>query len=297
IALKLFSDGAGQRFDRGSIALLLLDQEAALIAIAGPQPVDGPAMTAPPPYADMIAASAREGRTPTILVAGDPRNAGNVTSVNYTEAGLLSSRAGDVYRNDGTFLAKVGGQGSTAGERAFGMVSPLHYGTFGGYPIKFAYGALALALTYVTSTGMMIWFRRRAQQARPVPRWEAAWRGMTTGLSFALTVATIVTASGGGDLAALVTFTLWPLTAATIATRSDPLAAVRAGYLLIAGGLALAIVISMITHPPVGLAAPWLIGVDIAMAALSIGFLFAWLKLRRPGEVPGADAAAPVLAE
>lgn len=204
------------------------DQERAIAVLDGPRPVIGaPPMENPPDYASMIRRSEAPDRQFALLVAGNPRDSGNTTSVVYSEDGILSMRSSDIYRNDGEFLAKFGGKGSEAGARIFGAVQPLHYGTFGGYPIKFFYLILAFALTYITSTGMMIWFKRKAQQGEPKPRHEAAWRGMTSGLTLSLAVGALMVAAGAPALVVPVSLTAWATGFLVVYAAPNTIAAVR----------------------------------------------------------------------
>ncbi|MEO0463147.1 MAG: PepSY-associated TM helix domain-containing protein [Pseudomonadota bacterium] len=208
------------------------DTEKAISVINGPQPIlEAPPMTASPDYAAMLRQSDKEGRTIAILVANNPKDSGQTTSIAYAEEGVLSMRSSDIYRNSGEFLEKFGGKGSEVGARLFGAIQPLHYGTFGGYPIKLLYFVLAIGLTYITSTGMMIWFKRKMQQGQPKPKSEAAWRGMTTGLTFALSVGAVLATSGIVLPIATVCLLVWIAGLAAICTSNGPLKLVRFGWL------------------------------------------------------------------
>lgn len=269
------------------------DQEAALRVINGPQPIAGAApMAAPPDYAAMLRASEGEGRTFSLLVAGNPKDGGQTTKIAYYERGILSMRTSDIYRNTGEFLEKFGGSGAPVGARIFGAVQPLHYGTFGGYPIKILYFVLALALTYITSTGMMIWFKRKMQQGQPRARHEAAWRGMTTGFSVALALGAAAAASGFALPIPALCLAAWAIAAVAIWWAPPSLSAVRWGHGATAALLALALVL----HMPAALAAdpvarPLLLAIDAALALTALAF--AWLagrdaRRRSPAASDGA---------
>lgn len=173
------------------------DVEKAVSAINGPQAIEGaPPMDSSPNYAAMLRNSDQPDRRFALMVASNPKDSGQTTSIVYAEEGILSMRSSDIYRNSGEFLEKFGGKGSEAGARVFGAIQPLHYGTFGSYPIKLFYFVLAPGLTYMPSTGMMIWFKRKMQQGQPKPKTEAAWRGMTTGLTLSLSVGAVLATSG-----------------------------------------------------------------------------------------------------
>jgi hypothetical protein len=71
------------------------------------------------------------------------------------------------------------------GERVFNVLAVLHFGWFGGWPIKIAYGLLGLGLTSVTSSGVAIWLARRRDKGRPAPRWERVWIAVVWSQPFA----------------------------------------------------------------------------------------------------------------
>ncbi|MEE4209914.1 MAG: PepSY-associated TM helix domain-containing protein [Parvularcula sp.] len=207
------------------------DTEKAIAVINGPQPIlSAPPLEEVPDYEAMIRNSQASDRSFAVLVANNPRDSGQTTAILYDEEGILSMRSSDIYRNTGEFLEKFGGKGSEAGARIFGAVQPLHYGTFGGYPIKLLYFVLALALTYITSTGMMIWFKRKMQQGQPKPKSEAAWRGMTTGLTLALSVGAVAAASGLALPIPAVGFAVWVAGFAFVWFARDAVRSVRLAW-------------------------------------------------------------------
>ena len=59
--------------------------------------------------------------------------------------------------------------------KVLASMTPLHFGWFGGWPVKVAYFLLGLGLTSVTSSGVAIWLARRRDKGRPAPRWERVW--------------------------------------------------------------------------------------------------------------------------
>jgi uncharacterized iron-regulated membrane protein len=258
------------------------DTEKAIAVINGPQAIEGaPPMTGSPDYAAMLRASQAEGRSFSLLVANNPKDSGSTTQVLYAEAGLLSSNAADIYRNSGEFLTKMGGSGAPWGARVFGTVQPLHYGTFGGYPIKLFYFVMALALTYITSTGMMIWFKRKAQQGEPKPRSEAAWRGMTTGLTLSLAAGAALAASGAELPLATVGLVIWAVVFVVIWWSPRPLPLVRAGWLASAALLTVAATLNSAAVAD-GAATSWLVNAVLVISAA--GFVLASLRLEAKEE-------------
>lgn len=200
----------------GALAMIAYegDQERALGSVQGPQAIEGRPITGVPPIASMVA-EVRKGDKPIeLIIVKDVDNAGGITQVAVRDADILDSDTAQIFRNDGQFLETYGGADALGGIRALAMVQPLHFGTFGGYPVKFLYFVMALALTWVTSSGMRIWFARRAQQARPVPRIESAWRGMTLGLTLGLSAATLASAMSLGEFVLQICLVVWALSIA-----------------------------------------------------------------------------------
>jgi uncharacterized iron-regulated membrane protein len=259
------------------------DTEKAIGVINGPQAIEGaPPMAASPDYAAMLRASQAEGRSFSLLVANNPKDSGSTTQVLYAEAGLLSSNAADIYRNSGEYLTKMGGSGAPWGARVFGTVQPLHYGTFGGYPIKLFYFVMALALTYITSTGMMIWFKRKAQQGEPKPRSEAAWRGMTTGLTLSLASGAALAGCGFAMPLAAISLAVWAVAFTAIWWSQRPLFLVRAGWLASAVLLIMAMILNSAAAAS-GVATSWL--VNAVLVASAAGLVLASLRLEAKSEV------------
>ena len=75
------------------------------------------------------------------------------------------------------------------GLQLYSAAAQVHFGFFGGLPVRAAYGVLGLAQTYVAATGVSIWLARRRDRGLASPRLEAAWAAVTWGAPFALGVA------------------------------------------------------------------------------------------------------------
>lgn len=75
------------------------------------------------------------------------------------------------------------------GVQAYSAAANLHFGFFGGLPVRLAYAVLGLALTYVCATGVSIWLARRRDRGRALAPLERAWTAWTWGAPVALIVA------------------------------------------------------------------------------------------------------------
>lgn len=93
------------------------------------------------------------------------------------------------------------GQSGATGRWILGAIQPLHFGWFGGLPVKLLYAVLGLALTIVTHSGVVIWLARRRDKGRPAPGWEKVWAAVGWGQPLAFgTTAMVGIALGGGML-------------------------------------------------------------------------------------------------
>lgn len=172
-----------------------------------------------------------------------------------------------------------------AGTRILGGIGQLHFGWFGGWPVRLVYGLLGTALCVVTSSGVTIWMARRRDKGRAVPRWERLWAAVAWGQPLALTLtalAATVLSAGGGTLVALwLTATVLLLLIAGVSRVEGPSVG---RWLRCACGLA-AMALAMLhaaTHP-LGMTAATVDG----MILLGGGWLSA-ATLRRPSRAAAA---------
>ncbi len=112
---------------------------------------------------------------PTYAYVEHPGETGQHASVNLVTEGRLSRGETVVVDGAGKILGEVGYESGSVGMRVLSTMTPLHFGWFGGWPIKVAYLLLGLGLTSVTSSGVAIWLARRRDKGRPAPRWERVW--------------------------------------------------------------------------------------------------------------------------
>jgi len=109
------------------------------------------------------------------VVVEHPGETGQHASVNLVTEGRLSRGETVVVDGAGRRVGAVGYESGSAGLRLLGAMTPLHFGWFGGWPVKVAYFLLGLGLTTVTSSGVAIWLARRRDKGRPAPRYERVW--------------------------------------------------------------------------------------------------------------------------
>lgn len=116
---------------------------------------------------------------------------GQVVSLGMRTPGHLALSNAYYFKGDGTPLGDGGLETGSFGQQVLGAIQALHFGWFGGMPVKILYGVLGLALTIVMHSGVTIWLARRRDKGRPAERWERIWAGVAWGQPFALAAAAL----------------------------------------------------------------------------------------------------------
>lgn len=154
------------------------DTSKAYALFRGPTVKDDPRPAAQP-FNVEAALTALKARYPdaraTYLYIEHPTEKGQHAGVNMVTEGRLSRGETVVVDGAGKILGEVGYESGSVGMRVLSAMTPLHFGWFGGWPVKVAYLLLGLGLTAVTSSGVAIWLARRRDKGRPAPRWERVW--------------------------------------------------------------------------------------------------------------------------
>lgn len=181
---------------------------------------------------DTIAPDAK----PFMIVAHDVGEPGQFFAVPATHPGRLIYAENYLFDGSGRFLRSDGFADGAAGKQAIYSVYRLHFGHFGGLPVKAAYGILGLALTVVSVTGINIWLARRRTRD-----WlNDAWSGCVWGAPAALALTAMTQIVFGLPSAALfwvallaaVVFCLWLREAARAAKLLQGATAVVLAVLL-----------------------------------------------------------------
>ncbi|MEH6661550.1 MAG: PepSY-associated TM helix domain-containing protein [Parasphingorhabdus sp.] len=107
---------------------------------------------------------------------------------------------------DGSFEHKVGLADGEWGQQAAASTYQLHFGTFGGLPVKLAYLLFGAALTAICATGTYIWLGKRRRRGIEEPRIRGAWHGVIIGTPFALTMTLLARFAFGNEFPFAITF-------------------------------------------------------------------------------------------
>jgi len=141
---------------------------------------------------------------PTYFILHDPRTAGQHSTVIAEHGDRLIF--GEYYNFDaaGTYQGNVGISDGTFGQQIIGSVYNVHFGNWGGLPVKLAYFVFGMALCFIIASGLGIYFRKRRDKGRPAPRLEGAWEGLIWGTPFMLALTLFASSVMGTSASALV---------------------------------------------------------------------------------------------
>lgn len=266
------------------------DSEKAFATVIGPQATEDKTPAPLPDIAAMIRTVGEQHPDADFVSVFVPHvgTAGQVVHLGMRTPGHLAMSNAYYFDGTGKSLGDGGLETGSIGKQILGALQPLHFGWFGGLPIKIAYGLLGLALTLVTCSGIAIWLARRREQGRPAPHWEKVWTGVTWGQPLAIAVAALVILAGG-EGGALIGYLL--ATVAAIAGSGMAGEARTAGRVLRSlTGVAILAVVTLhairwwgsMPDP----AAPWISAV-LALVAVAL-LASSALRTRRAASAPAA---------
>ncbi len=174
------------------------DQTRAIASLLGPQASEDGRPAPVPDVTPMLAVIEAEtpGARVTQLRLEHVGTAGQQVTISVAAPGHLTRAESYVFSSDAKLKHKAGFTNGNAGMRIYGMLTPLHYGTYGGLPLKIIYAVLGAGLTLIVATGGNIWLARRRDQGRPAPLLERLWTGLLWGQPLALTFAAIGEVAG-----------------------------------------------------------------------------------------------------
>ncbi|TCM04762.1 PepSY-associated TM helix domain-containing protein [Sphingomonas sp. PP-CC-3G-468] len=243
------------RGDTAKVYGLFIDAPPA--ANASPAPL--------PPLAALLVEARRRapGAEPHQLIIENAGRADARITVTSERLRLLVPQDTTSFDSAGRVLKDRHPRDLAAGTKILGGIGQLHFGWYGGLPVRIIYGLLGLALCVLTSSGVTIWLARRRDRGRAVPQWERLWASVAWGQPLAFTLAALVTIAVPTGGAAL-----WTWLVATMALLLG-CGALRFPATAIAHGLRLALAVAMITlgasHLAIYFFTPASLGLDILL--------------------------------
>lgn len=164
-----------------ALAVFKGDTEKAYALFSGPQPPADERLLSEPINFPAILADIRTRAPKASLDYMQIEHVGKVgaaINLNVLTPNHASRGETYVYDRTGKSYGAWGNETGTLGQRIYMVLGPLHFGIFGGWPVKIAYVLLGFALTSVASSGVAIWLARRRDKGRPAPRFERLWAAM-----------------------------------------------------------------------------------------------------------------------
>lgn len=148
------------------------------------------------------------------VIVHDPMTAGQHLQVLATPERRLIF--GEYYNFDGQgrFRGTAGLSDGALGQQASASTYNLHFGNFGGLPVKIAYFVLGMALTGICATGTYIWLGKRERRGIESPRVRAAWDAVVWGSPLILAGTFVLRQLLGNGLPLVAIY--WLATAAVI---------------------------------------------------------------------------------
>ena len=159
------------------------DRSAFTEAIFG---AEGEVDESPAPLADVGAAlvtlqEMAPDEPPFLAIVHDPGTASQHTTIYGERTDRLTY--GEMYEFDasGAYTGHAGYADGELGKQIAMSTYRLHFGDFGGLAMKIAYFVFGTALCMVIAAGLNIYFLKRAEAGRGMPRLEAAWAALVWG--------------------------------------------------------------------------------------------------------------------
>ncbi|MEM7004469.1 MAG: PepSY-associated TM helix domain-containing protein [Pseudomonadota bacterium] len=122
----------------------------------------------------------------TYVILHEPETAGQHLQILAEHPDRLSFGEYYNFEANGTFIGDVGMTSGEVGQQIAASAYRLHFGSFGGMPIKLAYAVFGTALAFIVSAGLNIYFMKRVERGRAAPRLEAIWTGLAWGAPLGL---------------------------------------------------------------------------------------------------------------
>lgn len=183
------------------------DTEAVYGPVFGGEPAPDPA---PAPAADVAAALGYMRRafpqvTVTYAIVHDPGTAGQHVQIVGGHDRRLIFGEYYAFAADGRFTGTAGLADGDIGQQAAASVYNLHFGNYGGLPVKLGYIVFGLALTVICATGVYIWLGKRRRRGQDDRRLTAIWHAIVWGapLALLLTVLARFTIGNGAPFGAI----------------------------------------------------------------------------------------------
>ena len=153
------------------------DQQRVMAPFAGNHPPDdatpAPLMAIAPALSALRAS--QPDAAPFYLELADGGSAGQHLEIIARLPGRLIYGEHFTYGGDGRLWGTNGLADGPLGKQIFASTYPLHFGSFGGLPLRLLYLLLGLALCLIISSGVQLWLGKRQQRGLPSVNLQRWW--------------------------------------------------------------------------------------------------------------------------
>lgn len=125
---------------------------------------------------------------PVYVILHDPGTEGQYLQIMAEHADRLIYAEKYNFDGNGTFLGTVGSADGTIGQQVADSVYKVHFGSFGGLPVKAAFFAFGLSLLVIIYAGMRLYFIKQEARGRDMAVQSGLWRGLIVGAPLMLAV-------------------------------------------------------------------------------------------------------------
>lgn len=211
---------------------------------------------------------------------------GQLIHVTTRRPSQLNESERHFFDGTGKWLRTAGYDDGPAGLQWTGAMTALHYGSFGGWLMKFAYLILGAALTFITVTGVTIWLARWNTKGRPRLGWQRVWIAAVWSQPVALGISALIALHVSNVEVGMAYLTVTALALASAAFVRDPVRLSR--ILRSAGAVSLLALIAMQVlrwEELMNHRVNWAINATVALLALGLGAC-AWRPRARTDRDP-----------
>ncbi len=126
------------------------------------------------------------GIEPSYVILHDPMTAGQHVQIIGVHPRRLIYGESYAFGAEGRYQGKAGMSDGEIGQQLAASTYNLHFGNYGGLPVKIAYFVFGLAVTAISATGVSIWLGKRERRGITAPRLRSAWNAVVWGVPVAL---------------------------------------------------------------------------------------------------------------
>lgn len=154
------------------------DYEAVFEPVFGSEP---PADHTKAPVANIEAAlhymaEKHPEKPPVYVILHDPATKGQYLQIMAEHPDRLIYAEKYNFTIDGEFIDTVGSADGTLGQQVADSVYKVHFGNFGGMPVKLAFVIFGACLLFIIIAGMNVYFLKQKARGRDLSGFERSWR-------------------------------------------------------------------------------------------------------------------------